>query len=1248
MIGQNILISSFPKISQKASDEKHLKRLIHDSITIRNPILDDSVSSIDLSRNVPNRYHENENPPVSQGLFSQGNVAPKISDPPTMDDNEVLSELTISNDADLLMKAQLNQWSGVGTEFDPIVIENYNFTGGSPNVRLSITDVHLYFVILNCMFENAANLTIFHNVSNAILKGNIFSSASDFGLYFDIESVYNIVVFNIFENTGSGGINVNDNGSTNHFKFNFWDDMSGSVDGGIYTNFYYTDGSGGSYDEAPRKFRQYWNHPELTFGSEAFFKSQAREYGILGNGTRTNPFRIEYINFSKPSETPLVWLTDTDSHILIHNCSFFGGGFVDGIYLFNVSNVTIEDAEIINCIHGVYIEYDSSYIDISNVNVSHCTSKGINVANTNHTIFTDCFIEDTVEEGVSVSECLNLTFINCSVKNSTTNGLYIIDSNTITAIAFTVEQSGTESLYVNNLNNSIFTNINIDNSLGDGMYLQYSNNVNISTCNILSTHGFRSIWVRYSSKINLNDVEITGMQKQNGKCIQIQDSSYIMINNSALYNNTEPVYNSVSGISIDSSSYITVNNTDLYNNSGYGITCYRTDNSTADFTNIRGGYTGLKFYRGGNNNASNLIIHDFSNNGIDLEITSNNRISFSDISNCSDGIDLQDTDNNQIFNNHIHENIRGIHCWGEGGALENKIFNNNITSNMNEGIFIDLGDDNVFTSNRISNNGIGVNLASFVSNNSFTGNYFTNNSAWDNGTDNKWNNATHGNYWSDYEGEDLIEPYGIGDTPHPILGTAGAMDNFPLLEIIPSGQNLFIELLSPENGSIINSDVYISININATAILFNWDSETNSTQNISEPTIFITPLADGIHSLEIYISNDTGHWLYLYLEFIVDNIDPIIESYGLDNDTEVGTETWIPFFVNDTHYEMFWYYWVDAENQTSETLYTTIPGTMAPSTLGKWELHVFANDTAGNVAEITLNLQILQAVPINLFYPIGGESVTGFCYIMWVCNESLQIDLSYSPDGGVTWINIANDITATSYLWDTSTIANGTGYRVRLVSTTPGKPGEDHSTNNFTIQNFPLPPGMAIYSLPDITIQIVLSESTDVSIERMFNVSLEMQTDLDFFYETGLFINITLENPDALEYMNISFSYADIEDKLIANNINISSLAVYYWNEDTRQWEPADEIYIDLDKKVVTGYFEHVTVIGVLGRSKASDRGGNPFLILFLAGIIFLAAAGGTFLIFDYRMKTSKGESSLIDKLRKLIVEQIKKKEKSD
>ena len=105
---------------------------------------------------------------------------------------------------------------------------------------------------------------------------------------------------------------------------------------------------------------------------------------------------------------------------------------------------------------------------------------------------------------------------------------------------------------------------------------------------------------------------------------------------------------------------------------------------------------------------------------------------------------------------------------------------------------------------------------------------------------------------------------------------------------------------------------------------------------------------------------------------------------------------------------------------------------------------------------------------------------------------------------------------------------------------------------------------------------------------------------------------------------------------MIAQGVNISSLSVYFYNETSKQWELADSYEIDLEEKTVTGYFEHTTVIGVLGRSKASDRGENPFLLIFIVLITLFTGIGGAFLIYENKRKKAKGELSLIGKLKKV------------
>jgi hypothetical protein len=73
--------------------------------------------------------------------------------------------------------------------------------------------------------------------------------------------------------------------------------------------------------------------------------------------------------------------------------------------------------------------------------------------------------------------------------------------------------------------------------------------------------------------------------------------------------------------------------------------------------------------------------------------------------------------------------------------------------------------------------------------NYFAFNYFDNPiNAVDNNTigTNTFDNGSIGNYWSDYSGIDS-EPDGIGDTPYNISGTAGSVDNYPILIANQSG-----------------------------------------------------------------------------------------------------------------------------------------------------------------------------------------------------------------------------------------------------------------------------------------------------------------------------------------------------------------------------------------------------------------------------------------------------------------------------
>ena len=71
-------------------------------------------------------------------------------------------------------------------------------------------------------------------------------------------------------------------------------------------------------------------------------------------------------------------------------------------------------------------------------------------------------------------------------------------------------------------------------------------------------------------------------------------------------------------------------------------------------------------------------------------------------------------------------------------------------------------------------------------------------------------------------------------------------------------------------------------------------------------------------------------------------------------------------------------------------------------------------------------------------------------------SDTLTYTVYYSPNGGQTWTLLATDLTAPSYLWDTTTVVDGTTYLLKVEASDGTYTGGDHSNTPFTIANEPL------------------------------------------------------------------------------------------------------------------------------------------------------------------------------------------------
>lgn len=91
--------------------------------------------------------------------------------------------------------------------------------------------------------------------------------------------------------------------------------------------------------------------------------------------------------------------------------------------------------------------------------------------------------------------------------------------------------------------------------------------------------------------------------------------------------------------------------------------------------------------------------------------------------------------------------------------------------------------------------------------------------------------------------------------------------------------------------------------------------------------------------------------------------------------------------------------------------------------------------------------------------PNGGETIDASTNVTWTAatdpdGEPVTYQLDYTRDNGATWVAIASGVTGTSYVWNTSAIANSTACLVRIRAFDGSLYGPyDQSNAVFTIQH---------------------------------------------------------------------------------------------------------------------------------------------------------------------------------------------------
>lgn len=298
--------------------------------------------------------------------------------------------------------------------------------------------------------------------------------------------------------------------------------------------------------------------------------------------------------------------------------------------------------------------------------------------------------------------------------------------------------------------------------------------------------------------------------------------------------NSHDVYFKISGVTVRN------NASDV----GIGIGIINSTNGIIDSVNASyNGNNGIYFIDSRNITIDDSIINSNQYSGISMDNTTLSTITNTTMnSNGIAGTSLINSTYNlfQTSCNFNDNTLYGIFLFDSDL--------NNVTAcnfyNNTAGLLLQDSDDCVITSNDVEDNS-GAGFAIIENdgnsqNNTIYGNDFDTNAilnAQDNGSLNVWDDGVgSGNEWDDaFSSQGIVDldDDGIGDTPYDINGTAGAQDNYPILD---DGDDIapVITIVNPYSNMIYNSLPRFSLTIvEAVGIYNRWYTLDRGATNIT-------------------------------------------------------------------------------------------------------------------------------------------------------------------------------------------------------------------------------------------------------------------------------------------------------------------------------------------------------------------------------------------------------------------------------
>ncbi len=529
-------------------------------------------------------------------------------------------------------------------------------------------------------------------------------------------------------------------------------------------------------------------------------------------------------------------------------------------------------------------------------------------------------IENVTIDGESLRTCISIQNSNVffRIKNCT-----LYNSGTGTTRA---------GIKLENVNNGF---LNKNNCSQNGYGIHLISTLNTSVLENLALNNAQSGIYLTSSSHNNKIINNTASDNLNAG-ISIFISDYNLVSNNTVNNNNK------NGIYLYSASFCTILN-NICNNNGHvsgdwhGIYLY----SDCRYNNVTGNnahyndWSGISIQPGFDEPHHNIISESLvSHNHVGILIKGNS-------------VQQMDAYSNTIHDNFAYQNEIGIHLFN---ARDNLLFENNLSNNNQEGIYI----------NKI------LSINNLLYKNRFIGNF-------DNADDvlggNEWDNGSIGNFYDDYTGKDEDDD-GIGDIPYLVsvsFYNVSIIDNYPIWE---DGDDIpIISVSKPINNTFYGSiPPNYEVSIIASDFNTSWYSLNDGINyTLTHNSGIINQSAwdacgNGTVKIDFYVNDTAGNLGHDEVQVFKDIYLPDITiiSPGLN---QVFGYTPINFevLVDETNLNLTWY----TLNGGSNFIFN---GTTGMVDNDEWDncengsviIRFYANDSAGNIGfgEITVRKDI--------------------------------------------------------------------------------------------------------------------------------------------------------------------------------------------------------------------------------------------------------------------------------------------------